>query len=306
MSNATTESRRAEGVADCPPNLSRAPAIITRPVRVRAVDPRQPSSRGIGLAVTRHLLRTTTLPILATTRNPDPSAAKSSLIDSLGRDGIDDAARLHVLPLDVTDEASIQAASERAAELFPPKTHHLHLGLAMPGILHPEKSPKQVDYAGALETLKVNTLGPLMLLKWFGEFLPRKGTDMSEVAATTASSASAHHATFLLMSARVGSTTDNRLGGWYSYRASKAGVISLARTFDNHLRVRSGDKAMAMAYHPGTVKTEFSREFWGNVKEEKLFSAEFAAEKLVGVVGGRDVQSDRGRCWDWKGEEVKP
>jgi len=267
-----------------------------------------PSSRGIGLAVTRHLLRNTALPILATTRSSDVSAAKAKCLESLDGDGQDRgqdfAARLHVLRLDVTDESSIQSVSEHAAELFPTKTHHLHLGLAMPGILHPEKSPKQVEYAGALETLKVNTLGPLMLLKWFGEFLPRKGTSMAD--ASRALPGSPHHATFLLMSARVGSTTDNKLGGWYSYRASKAGVISLAKTYDNHLRVRSGEKAMAMAYHPGTVKTEFSREFWGNVKEGKLFSAEYAAEKLVEVVGGRDIQKDRGLCWDWKGEEVKP
>ncbi|KXJ93972.1 hypothetical protein Micbo1qcDRAFT_172841 [Microdochium bolleyi] len=296
-----------------------------------------PSSRGIGLAVTRHLLRNTTLPILATTRSHDTSAAKESLLDSLKHhhhqqqqgqhhDGAhqDASSRLHVLQLDVTDEASIQAASERAAALFPPKTHHLHVGLALPGILHPEKSTRQVDYAAAVDTFKVNTLGPLMLLKWFGDFLPRKATDMSAAAAAVGDTSPVRdeeraeedglplplqlppHATFLLMSARVGSTSDNRLGGWYTYRASKAGVNSIARTYDNHLRARSGAKAMAVAYHPGTVRTEFSREFWANVREEKLFSPEFAAAKLVEVLCGRHVDRDRGRCWDWKGEEVVP
>lgn len=107
------------------------------------------------------------------------------------------------------------------------------------------------------------------------------------------------------MSARVGSTTDNSLGGWYSYRASKAGVNSITKSLDLFLRTRSGDKAMAMSYHPGTVKTGLSKEFWGNVKEEKLFSPEFAVEKMVGVV--RNVGLDgRGKCWDWKGEEILP
>ncbi|KAJ1335882.1 carbonyl reductase 1 [Microdochium nivale] len=283
-----------------------------------------PSSRGIGLAVTRHLLRNTALPILATTRSTDTGAAKRSLLDSLDHNQEHLSSRLHVLQLDVTDEQSIQAASERAAELFPPRTHHLHMAFAVPGILHPEKSPKQVDYAGALDTFKINTLGPLMLLKWFGDFLPRKATDMSAVTATLSSSSSSStgedgqghraqgglhippHATFLLMSARVGSTSDNRLGGWYTYRASKAGVNSIARTYDNYLRARSGARAMAMAYHPGTVKTDFSREFWAGVKEGKLFSPEFAAEKLLEVVCRRDVDEDRGRCWDWKGDEVVP
>jgi NAD(P)-dependent dehydrogenase (short-subunit alcohol dehydrogenase family) len=73
------------------------------------------------------------------------------------------------------------------------------------------------------------------------------------------------------MSARVGSTSDNALGGWYSYRASKAGVNSITKSFDLYLKTKSGENAMAMAYHPGTVRTGLSREFWGNVKEGKLF-----------------------------------
>lgn len=62
---------------------------------------------------------------------------------------------------------------------------------------------------------------------------------------------------------------------------------------------------MCVALHPGTVKTGLSEEFWGNVKEEKLFSVEFAAEKLMEVVNSRTVE-DRGKFFDWKGEEVPP
>ena len=62
---------------------------------------------------------------------------------------------------------------------------------------------------------------------------------------------------------------------------------------------------MSIALHPGTVKTGLSEEFWGNVKEEKLFSVEFSAEKLMEVVNSRGLE-DRGKCWDWKGEEVSP
>ncbi|KAJ9635496.1 hypothetical protein H2199_008499 [Coniosporium tulheliwenetii] len=89
-----------------------------------------------------------------------------------------------------------------------------------------------------------------------------------------------------LMSARVGSITDNSLGGWYSYRASKAAVNQITKTFDNFLRSTAGDAAMAVALHPGTVKTDLSREFWGNVREEKLFEAEWVAERLVELLGG--------------------
>lgn len=107
------------------------------------------------------------------------------------------------------------------------------------------------------------------------------------------------------MSARVGSISDNRLGGWYSYRASKAGVNQLVKTFDNHLRTAAGENAVAVALHPGTVKTDLSKEFWGNVKEGKLFEREWVAERLVQVVNGVGTEG-RGRCWDWEGKEVLP
>ena len=107
------------------------------------------------------------------------------------------------------------------------------------------------------------------------------------------------------MSARVGSTTDNALGGWYSYRASKAGVNSITKSFDLFLKPRSGENAMAVAYHPGTVKTALSKEFWGSVKEGKLFEPEFAVEKMMEVVRSVGL-GGRGQCWDWKGEEILP
>lgn len=108
------------------------------------------------------------------------------------------------------------------------------------------------------------------------------------------------------MSARVGSISDNTsVGGWYSYRASKAALNQVTKTFDHFVRMQAAEKAMSIALHPGTVKTGLSKEFWANVKEEKLFSGEFAAEKLMEVVNGRSIE-DRGRCWDWKGEEILP
>ncbi|KAI1140736.1 NAD(P)-binding protein [Hypoxylon sp. FL0543] len=296
-----------------------------------------PASRGIGHALTRHLLRTTTTPVLATARTDLPRV-RESIISSLvsphspespspsGPLSEDEVSRrLHIAQVDVTKESTLQSAAAEAAKLFPPATHHLRLAFALPGILvRPEKSPRDVDFEAALRTLQVNVLGQLMLMKHFSEFLPRKSTaispeplfspsssgDEGESAAGEASREDdaaevLPRATWLMASARVGSTSDNRLGGWYSYRASKSAVNSLAKTFDLHLRTRSADKALAVAYHPGTVRTGLSREYWGRVSEEKLFSPEYAAERMVEVVRTREV-GDRGRCWDWKGEEVLP
>jgi NAD(P)-dependent dehydrogenase (short-subunit alcohol dehydrogenase family) len=276
-----------------------------------------PSSRGIGLALTRVLLQRTasSIPILATSRG-DPDETKDKILSDLSTSRSTAHDRLHLVRLDVTDESTISAAAGKAEELFPPKDHHLRLAFAIPGILRPEKSARQVDADDALEAFRVNTLGPLLLMKWFGEFLPNKRTDLTSHPDSDASKDDETEeqlllppqATWLTMSARVGSISDNKLGGWYSYRASKAGVNSLTRSFDIQLAARNGERAMALAYHPGTVKTDLSKEFWGSVGEDRMFSPEDAAERMVQVVMGKDKVGleGRGRCWDWKGTEVPP
>ena len=107
------------------------------------------------------------------------------------------------------------------------------------------------------------------------------------------------------MSARVGSIADNAAGGWYSYRASKAAVNQLVKSFDIYLRQSADAKAVCIGLHPGTVKTGLSQEFWKSTPKEKLFEPEWVAGKLLEVVRGVGVEG-RGRCWDWKGEEIPP
>ncbi|KAK0633288.1 hypothetical protein B0T14DRAFT_61173 [Immersiella caudata] len=260
-----------------------------------------PSSRGIGFHLTRHLLRTTRTPILATTRSPDPSPLHTSLLSDLITPLDDPSGRLSVVPsVDVTSEPALISASQRAASLFPPDHHHLHLSFCLPGILHVEKSTSQINYNDALETLKVNVLGPMMLMKHFVGYMPKKSTDM-DLEGTELPK----HAVWTNMGARVGSIGDNKLGGWYSYRSSKAAVHSLTRSLDRELSTRGGEKCMAVSYHPGTVKTELSREFWGSVRNDVLMEPEVAVEEMARVVMGIGLER-RGRCWDYKGEEVPP
>jgi NAD(P)-dependent dehydrogenase (short-subunit alcohol dehydrogenase family) len=188
----------------------------------------------------------------------------------------------------------------------------LHLAFVIPGILYPERSPNLVNAKDALLTFQTNTMGPLLMIKHFHQLLPTKQAQakLEEDADADSEIWKGLHrsrATFAMMSARVGSITDNKLGGWYSYRASKAGVNQLVKTFDNHLKTTAGDSAMVVGFHPGTVKTGLSKEFWKSVKKEKLFEPEFVAERLVGMCAedGLDI-SGRGKCWDWDGKEVPP
>jgi NAD(P)-dependent dehydrogenase (short-subunit alcohol dehydrogenase family) len=212
----------------------------------------------------------------------------------------------------MVDESSIESAALSVSKFFPKNDHHLHLAFAIPGILYPEKAPSQVNYDDALHTFKVNTLGPLMLIKHFSPFLSTKKVQLPpEQNANDYQGLNAHNATWATMSARVGSITDNTLGGWYSYRSSKAAVNQITKTFDNHLKTAIGEQAMSVALHPGMVKTSLSKEFWNSVKKEKLFTPEFAAERLVGLCtrtkkeGGIGIEG-RGRCWDWDGKEIQP
>ncbi|KAF5657403.1 short-chain dehydrogenase reductase [Fusarium heterosporum] len=263
-----------------------------------------PSTRGIGHALTRHLLQKTSLPILATARlRHDPEDVKRSLLEGLAdKDGL--AKRLSIVHADVTDDKSLQNAASKAAELFPPDKHHLRLACAVPGILRPEKNPSQIDAEASLEQFRINTVGPLLLIKHFDQFLPRRSSEL-EASPEGDEVRMPSHSVWLSMAARVGSTSDNRAGGWFSYRASKAGVISLGKSYDIFLKGRSGDKAVSIAYHPGTVKTDLSKNFWSSTKESKLFSPEYAVDRLVSVATGLTLDG-RGKCWDWNNKEILP
>lgn len=259
-----------------------------------------PSSRGIGLSLVQHLLNTTTLPVVASARTDLPGT-KSRLLEGIPTKH---HSRLDLQPCDVESESSITDLAAYCASRYNDrtrdKTAHLRLAILTPGMLIPERSPEKISYDSALATIKLNLLAPMILAKHLVPFLPRKATKLSPEQGLN------NTAIFAIMSARVGSISDNGRGGWFSYRASKAGVNQLVKSLDNHLRMQNGAHAMAVGLHPGTVKTGLSREFWDSTPKEKLFSPEYAAGRLVEVLRDMDIEGGRGRCWDYKGEEIAP
>ena len=100
----------------------------------------------------------------------------------------------------------------------------------------------------------------------------------------------------------MGSIADNRLGGWYSYRASKAAVNMLVRTLAVEL-ARRNPQAFCVALHPGTVATPLSGPFQQNVPADKLFSAERAAAQLLEVIDARGP-ADSGGFYAWDGQPI--
>lgn len=303
-----------------------------------------PASRGIGFYLTRHLLAHTppSLPLVATCRRREEvEALRRRLLGPCSTPSSQNEKRLTVLPLDVTKEPIIEAAAASVRQLFPPpekakegqQAYHLRLAFALPGILPPppEKTAVAVNEARARAVFLINALGPLLLMKWFSKFLPRKVSPPLLDAASGGEEEGVGggggeeeggegvkrfiklppYAVWTAMSARVGSTSDNHTGGWHSYRASKAAVNSLVRTFDHELAVRGGrgadSRAMALAYHPGTVRTDLSRDYWKSVEARgQLFEPEDAVQKMIEVITTKVGLGGRGRCWDWKGEEILP
>ena len=150
--------------------------------------------------------------------------------------------------LDLLDEASIAQAAQQLAAVMQEFGLDLRLVVDATGTLSgngyaPEKSWRQLDAAQMAHAFAINAIGPALLMKHFLPLLPKQGK-----------------AVFATLSAKVGSIGDNRLGGWYSYRASKAALNQLVHTAAIELR-RSQPDAICVALHPGTVATALSAPF---------------------------------------------
>ena len=199
-------------------------------------------------------------------------AASGLVVESLSRsrDG-----------LDLADEESIAAAV--AALRDPPRLVLVATGLLHTDGLQPEKSLAALDPVRLARSFAVNAIGPALLAKHILPRMPRTGRSV-----------------FAVLSARVGSIADNRLGGWYGYRASKAALNQLMRSAAIEQRRRAPD-SIVVALHPGTVATGLSAPFRGGA--ERVFTPAEAAGHLLGVVA-RLQPADSGGFFAWDGSPI--
>lgn len=168
---------------------------------------------------------------------------------------------------DYHDEASIAKVAEEISAAGP-----VHLVLVATGLLHssgiePEKTWKTLNADVMEDVFAANTVVPTMIAKYM---LPLLAKDRKSV--------------FAALSARVGSISDNRLGGWLSYRVSKAALNMAIKTLSIEL-LRRNDQGIIIGLHPGTVATGLSEPFMKNVPEKQRFSPEQSAVKLLTVIG---------------------
>ncbi|RMH83185.1 SDR family NAD(P)-dependent oxidoreductase [Pseudomonas sp. AOB-7] len=238
------------------------------------------ASRGIGLALTERLLaRDDVARVWALARHASQSAP---LDDLAGRHG----ERLQCLDVDACDERELHSLSRHLQNAEVRLNLLLcSVGTLQEGASRAEKSLAQLDLAGLQATFERNTFAPILLLKHLLPLLRGQ-----------------HPCTVAALSARVGSIGDNRLGGWYSYRASKAALNQLLRSASIELR-RLNPQSCVLALHPGTTDTELSRPFQANVPADQLFTPAFAAECLLAVLEGQGPEQS-GSFWAWDGQPI--
>ena len=192
----------------------------------------------------------------------------------------------HQIEVDMLDEESM---TQCALEIH--KQHGtIDMILNTVGLLHsdgamPERAYKEINQDFLQKTFEVNTFIPFLVSKHFIPLLSKNKTSL-----------------IAFMSARIGSISDNNLGGWYSYRASKSALNMLIKTLSIELSYKNKN-AICIGLHPGTVKTNLSDPFSEKIKAYKVFSKEESIDYLVNQINRVD-QTFSGKLIDWKGDVI--
>ncbi len=229
------------------------------------------ASGGIGAALVTHWLAAGVGPVIAISRQPAPAEASSPA--------------LHWLCCDYSDEQMATAVA-RIAELAP-RPHRVVIcnGILHQGELQPEKRLEAINLDAMTRLYQTNALLPL---RWISQLLPLFGREPCTLA---------------VLSARVGSIGDNRAGGWYGYRASKAALNMLLKCAAIEL-ARRAPGVKLLAFHPGTVDTQLSRPFHANVPAGNVQSPELVADHLINLMNRLQPDGELSFL-DWQGKPIE-
>ena len=191
------------------------------------------------------------------------------------------------LSLDLEDEGSIAAAAQQASDAGP-----LGLVIVATGALQfegysPEKTNKALDPLAMMRAYQINAIGPALVAK---HMLPLMRKDACSV--------------FAALSARVGSIGDNRLGGWHSYRASKAALNMLIKTMAIE-HARKNPLGLCVGLHPGTVQTALSQPFRPDAAASGILTPQRSAHHLLQVMD-QLLPEQTGGLFGWDGIEIRP
>ena len=177
------------------------------------------------------------------------------------------------------------------AEQYANEHSHIDQLLITTGVLtalldKPEKSAQQISESEVLENIRINAVIPALIFKHFFDLLSQSSAPR-----------------FGALSARIGSISDNRLGGWYAYRMAKSALNMFIKTASLELK-RKNKQSVVVGLHPGTVRTKFSERFISS-KTKNCFTPELAASQLLDVFATL-TPAQSGGCFAWDGTEINP
>jgi NAD(P)-dependent dehydrogenase (short-subunit alcohol dehydrogenase family) len=184
------------------------------------------------------------------------------------------------------------ANEQSVAQIFNEIDVPLDMVIVATGLLHnldlqPEKTIKSLDLSNSQDIYLVNVIGPSLVMKYA---LPKMNRNEKSV--------------FAALSARVGSISDNRLGGWYTYRASKSALNMVIKSASIEM-ARTHPEMAIIGLHPGTVDTELSKPFQGFVQSHKLFTSNDSVRRMLEVID-KCTSNQSGRIFDYSGHEIQP
>ncbi|XP_010243915.1 PREDICTED: uncharacterized protein LOC104587861 [Nelumbo nucifera] len=249
----------------------------------------QGASRGIGFEFVRQLLEKNNKGhVIATCRNPDGATALLELKRKFEE-------RLSILELDVTNENTIEASANFIRKRYGSLNLLINASgiLSIPDVLQPETTLSKVQKSSLMYSFEINAVGPILVIKHMWPLLKLGGHSGAERDVAIVAN----------LSARVGSIGDNHLGGWHSYRSSKAALNQLTKNISLEF-ARKKDPIICILLHPGTVETDLSRPFLRNVPKGKLFTTEFSVQKLLGIINNAK-HNDNGKFFAWDGLEIR-
>lgn len=206
------------------------------------------------------------------------------IVHAGARSPVADGPKLRPFRFDLEDEPTLKAAAAGMADA-PPRLIIVATGMLHDTGTQPEKSLRAQTADSYARLFAVNATGPALIAKHMLARPPREG-----------------RLVFAALSARVGSITDNRLGGWHAYRASKAALNMIVRNVAIEL-ARINPDAIAVTLHPGTVDTGLSAPFQRNVAAGRLFSPDCSAQRLLDVLDGLTPEQS-GQCFAWDGTVI--
>jgi len=194
--------------------------------------------------------------------------------------------KIYSFDIDIESQESIEKAASYLEGCY------LDRVIIASGVLHtesfqPEKSIKDLNYETLSKVYSVNTIGPALVGKYFLPLLNKKNKSV-----------------MAFLSARVGSISDNKVGGWYSYRSSKSALNQIVKNFSIEMK-RSNPNAVILALQPGTVESKFSEPFEKNISKDKLFSPDFSVDMMSKVIESANSSSS-GNLIAWDGEVISP